>query len=537
MKGLGKARRKIGRRLSALRLAAASTLVAACIAALPAGANAAATLVTAWGATGSGPGQFSNPSDLAVGPNGDIYVVDRDNHRVQQFSPDGVFIREWGTFGSGLGQFSSPHGIDADSAGNLYVTDRGNHRIVKYGPDGTFERMWGEGVSTNTNGSFEVCTTAPCFGGFPDTFPGAVSAPEGVTVDAFDNIYVSEFFGTQRVQVFRPDGSLTGISWGSVGTGNGQFNRPTAVAASNNGEIYVSDRDNHRVQKFDSAGNFVTALGTGAPGPAPGQLFGPHGVAVDPDGNVWVADRSNSRMQRFAADGTILESFNTFSVPSPGPTGANTFGPVGVDVDPQGDLYVIDTQTSSRVLRLRPVPAPVQGKTVNASTVSGKVLVDVPGDGQGFIALDEATQVPVGTKVDTRRGRVAITSAASQGGTQSADFFDARFQIRQRAKKDLTTMKILERPQCGGGRDSRDELAARKRKPGLWGSGNGHFATQGNHGSASVRGTEWLLFEACGGVTGVKVKEGSVKFRNFYTRRSTIVNAGETAIARPLKGR
>ena len=210
-----------------------------------------------------------------------------------------------------------------------------------------------------------------------------------------------------------------------------------------------------------------------------------------------------------------------------------------MDIDPRsGDLYVIDSQVNTaRVLRLRPTSGPVQGETVNASVVSGTVLVDVPGGGQGFIPLEEATQLPVGTKVDTRDGRVAITSATSQGGTQSADFFDARFQIRQKANKDLTTMKILERPQCAGSRDGRNQLGKRKRKPGLWGSGNGNFATQGNHGSASVRGTEWLLFEACGGITGVTVKEGSVKFRNFYTRRSTVVNAGETEIARPVKGR
>ncbi len=531
-----KGRGAIRERGSALRVAVLSASVLACISALPAGANAAATLVTLWGSPGTGPGQFDFPSDLAIGPfNGDVYVVDRDNHRIQQFTSEGVFIRAFGSFGSGAGQLSSPHGIDIDSAGKLYVADRGNHRVVKFGESGGYERTWGKGVATGQGGGFELCTSA-CFAGTPDVTPGAFASPEGVTVDAFDNVYVSEFFGDQRVQVFSTEGDLTGVSWGSFGSGNGQFDRPTALAASNAGEIYVSDRDNNRIQKFDPDGSFVTTWGT--LGIAAGQFNSPHGVAVDPAGNVWVADTANLRMQQFSPGGTLLDSFANFDVPAPAPTGTTGFQPFGVDVDPQGDLYVIDTQANfARVLRLRPVPAPVLGKTVNASTVSGKVRVDVPRDGQGFIALDEATQVPVGTKVDTRRGRVAITSATSQGGTQSADFFKARFQIRQRAKKDLTTMKILERPQCGVGRDSREELASRKRKPGLWGSGNGNFATQGNHGSASVRGTEWLLFEACGGVTGVRVKEGRVRFRNFYTRRSTIVNAGETAIARPLKGR
>ncbi len=94
-------------------------------------------------------------------------------------------------------------------------------------------------------------------------------------------------------------------------------------------------------------------------------------------------------------------------------------------------------------------------------------------------------------------------------------------------------MRLRERPKCGGVGGSRDTLASHKRRPGLWGSGNGNFATQGNHGSASVRGTKWLIFEACGGITGTKVKQGRVLSRNFYTGRRTIVRAGETAIARP----
>ena len=521
---------------AALRLAAVSALVLACAAALPAGASAAATLVTLWGSQGSGPGQFSNPDDLAVGPFGDIYVADTDNHRIQQFNSDGVFIREFGSFGTGAGQLSSPHGIDVDATGKVYVADTGNHRVVRFGETGAFERAWGKGVATGpASNNFELCTSS-CFAGVSDTTPGAFSSPQGLTVDAFENVYVSEFFGNQRVQVFRPDGTLTGVSWGSVGTGNGQFNRPIALAASNVGEIYVADRDNARIQRFDSAGTFLNTWGSS--GAASGQFLGSLSVAVDPSGNVWVGDRTNLRMQQFSPDGIFIDSFDSFDVPFPGPTGNNTFAPAGVDVDPQsGDLYVIDGQANfSRVLRLRPAPTPVQGETVSASVVSGKVLVDVPGDGKGFVPLDEGTPIPVGTKVDTRQGRVAITSATSDGGTQTADFFDARFQIRQRTGKDLTTMKILERPQCGGGRGSRDELASRKRRPGLWGSGNGHFASQGSHGSASVRGTEWLLFEACGGITGTTVKQGKVRFRNFYTRRTTIVNAGETAIARPVKG-
>ena len=256
--------------------------------------------------------------------------------------------------------------------------------------------------------------------------------------------------------------------------------------------------------------------------------------------NIWTMGRDGSNKDNLTDNNTV-----SFTQPAPSPQGTRIAAVGAVTTD--RDIWLMNADGTGQapietILSHDISPdwgvaaaAPVQGKTVNASVVSGTVLVDVPGGGQGFIPLEEATQLPVGTKVDTRDGRVAITSATSQGGTQSADFFDARFQIRQKANKDLTTMKILERPQCAGSRDGRNQLGKRKRKPGLWGSGNGNFATQGNHGSASVRGTEWLLFEACGGITGVTVKEGSVKFRNFYTRRTVLVNAGDTALAKPVK--
>ena len=97
--------------------------------------------------------------------------------------------------------------------------------------------------------------------------------------------------------------------------------------------------------------------------------------------------------------------------------------------------------------------------------------------------------------------------------------------------------RLLGRQQCTPAADAgsgRNALASRKRKPSLWGSGNGNFASSGNHGSASVRGTKWLIFEQCGGITGTFVKQGVVAFRNFYTGRTTLVRRGQTAFARPL---
>ena len=197
----------------------------------------------------------------------------------------------------------------------------------------------------------------------------------------------------------------------------------------------------------------------------------------------------------------------------------------------------VDTDDLDNVILGAPtdLPDPVLGVSVNLRPVSGVVTVDIPGDDQGFIPIEAAVQVPVTSKVNTRQGRVLLSSAKQEGGTQSALFYDGLFQIRQGTGSDLTKLRLRERPKCSGARGERSPRASRKRKPGLWGSGNGNFSTQGNHGSASVRGTEWLLFEACGGITGTTVKEGVVAFRNFYTRKTTLVRAGQTVLARPPK--
>ena len=182
------------------------------------------------------------------------------------------------------------------------------------------------------------------------------------------------------------------------------------------------------------------------------------------------------------------------------------------------------------------VPPPEQGETANLEPISGRVRVNIPRDGRGFIPIEEAVQVPVRTKVDTRNGRVELSTETEDGGTQSADFYGGVFQIRQGKRDDQTVARLLGRQRCTPAAGSgRDPLASRKRrKPSLWGSGNGNFASSGNHGSASVRGTTWLIFEQCGGITGTFVKQGRVTFKNFYTGRTRLVRRGQTAFARPL---
>jgi hypothetical protein len=91
------------------------------------------TFVTAWGSSGSGPGQFSYSEGIEVDGAGNVYVVDAGNSRVQKFTSDGTYLTEWGGYGSGNGQFSNPTYIGIDATSNLFVADNGNYRIQKFG--------------------------------------------------------------------------------------------------------------------------------------------------------------------------------------------------------------------------------------------------------------------------------------------------------------------------------------------------------------------------------------------------------------------
>src|SRR4051812_44238695 len=120
------------RRVRGVPIVLAVALVGGVLAMLPVADAAVPAPNFAWGSGGSGNGQFQSPSAVAVAPSGSVYVTDRLNNRVQQFTSAGVFVRKWGTAGTGVGQFSEPTGITVDPAGNVFVSDTGNNRIQKF---------------------------------------------------------------------------------------------------------------------------------------------------------------------------------------------------------------------------------------------------------------------------------------------------------------------------------------------------------------------------------------------------------------------
>jgi hypothetical protein len=176
-----------------------------------------------------------------------------------------------------------------------------------------------------------------------------------------------------------------------------------------------------------------------------------------------------------------------------------------------------------------PLPAPVAGKTVNVKPVSGKVTLKRPGSTH-YVALTEGAQIPVGTSIDTRAGRITITAAQGKGKTASADFFDGLFKLTQtRGSAPVTTLTLTEKLSCP--RSGRAAAAAKKKTRRLWGDGSGSFRTRGQYSSATVRGTRWLTQDACGS-TLTRVVRGAVSVRDEVKRKTVIVRAGKRYTAR-----
>jgi sugar lactone lactonase YvrE/predicted Ser/Thr protein kinase len=222
-----------------------------------------------------GSGQFMYPRGVAVGPDGTVYVADTGNNRIQRFSARGAFLQTWGSWGSGVGMFKDPRGVAVGPDGTVYVADTGNHRIQCFSARGAFLRKWG------TEGSGD----------------GQFMYPRGVAVGPDGEVYVADT-GNHRIQRFRADGTFL-WKFGTEGSGTGQFNSPSGVAVGLDGMVCVADTGNHRIQCFSARGAFLGKWGS--KGSGDGQFWSPTGVAVGPDGIVYVADSWNNRIQVFSA--------------------------------------------------------------------------------------------------------------------------------------------------------------------------------------------------------------------------------------------
>ena len=263
------------------------------------------------------------PFGVAVDSSGNVYVTDQGNNRVQKFTSTGTYISQLGC-PSGACSAGSANGQFMGPFG-VAVDSSGNVYVADYG-NNRVEKFTGTGTYLSQLG----CPTGACSSGSGN---GQFNEPSGVAVDSSGNVYVTDF-QNNRVEKFTSTGLFV-TKWGSLGSGDGQFDAPYGVAVDGSGNVYVADFGNDRVEKFTSTGLFVTKWGSG-PGSGNGQFDVPYGVAVDGSGNVYVADSGNHRVEKFTSTGTFVTKW--------GSLGSGFLE--GVAVDSGGNVYVTDTSYS-----------------------------------------------------------------------------------------------------------------------------------------------------------------------------------------------
>jgi CSLREA domain-containing protein len=199
-------------------------------------------------------------------------------------------------------------------------------------------------------------------------------------------------------------------------------------------------------------------------------------------------------------------------------------------------------------LAIRVLPVPEYGEEVNLFPVSGRVTIGVirrlrsgahaAQKGRSFVPLEQARQVPVGTFVNTRRGRVRLVSSRAPNSRriQSGEFFSGLFQAlqsRSRRARGLTelVLKGSSFRSCRRGARGKRAQAAQSIRRRLRANARGRFRTRGRHSAATVRGTVWLTADRCDG-TLTRVTRGRVAVRDFRRKRTVLVRAGKSYLAK-----
>ncbi|MCK4294982.1 MAG: 6-bladed beta-propeller, partial [Planctomycetes bacterium] len=224
-------------------------------------------VVTAFGRTGRGPGEFMYPRAIDIVGDDTLFVVDKTG-RIQRLSLEGEFLD---VIKMRQIEAGKPTGLSVAPNGNLYVADTHYHRVVIFSPDG--EMLDEFGRFGQENGCF-IYPTDVAF------------SPDG-------RIFVSEYGGNDRVSVFSDKGDFL-YCFGSPGDGQGQFSRPSALCVDRSRKrLYVVDACNHRIAIYDYDGKLLRYIGSAGRGP--GQLRYPYDLALLPEGTLVVCEYGNNR--------------------------------------------------------------------------------------------------------------------------------------------------------------------------------------------------------------------------------------------------
>jgi DNA-binding beta-propeller fold protein YncE len=261
---------------------------------------------------------FASVASVAITPDGNLMVLHRGDQAFLEFDGDGNFIRSFGE-----GMFGRAHGLRYDDDGNMWVTDGGGQTAMKLNPDGEVLITLG---TSGERGLWDEATGTQLF-----------DEPNDTAISSNGDLFVVQGHtrGEPRVLKFDSEGNFL-MMWGSRGDGPGQFSVAHSIVIDADDNLYVADRENQRIQIFDTDGNFIdqwtfgamvcalylgddgflyitsgfdaqivkldmegNVLGvTGSSGDGPNQYGEAHYLAVGPGQEIYVADVVNRRVEK-----------------------------------------------------------------------------------------------------------------------------------------------------------------------------------------------------------------------------------------------
>lgn len=269
------------------------------------------SLVKSWGMVAAG-WTWGEIVGLAVDAQDRVFVASRSQHPLAVFDTEGNLLETWG---DDVLFTNQAHGLFIDSVDNVYFIDAVNHCLLK------FDRMGALVMTLGTPGQAAIVDGAP------------FSGPTDAAVASTGELYVSDGYGNARVHKYSAAGELL-LTWGERGDGLGQFSISHSVRVDDQDRVWICDRENNRVQIFDSNGEYLRAWN---------DLLRPNTIHFDPHEPVVYVAELGRRLSIFALDdegfpGRLLAQWADLA-PSETP-GFWLGGPHGICTDRAGNLYV-----------------------------------------------------------------------------------------------------------------------------------------------------------------------------------------------------
>ncbi|MGK7394652.1 MAG: peptidyl-alpha-hydroxyglycine alpha-amidating lyase family protein [Candidatus Cyclobacteriaceae bacterium M3_2C_046] len=251
---------------------------------------------------------FGEATAIEVNSKGHIFVFNRGDHKLIEFDEQGNFIKE---IGAGNETFAVPHGLKIDHEDNIWTTDIRNHIIIKFSPAGEVLMVLGrKGIAGEFMGKWNYST---------------FNEPTDVAIAPNGDIFVSDGYKNSRVVKFNHKGELL-KTWGEAGDQPGQFKIPHTITVHND-KVYVGDRENKRIQIFDTEGNFLDQwTNTGYP----------YSIKIS-DNQLYTIDGVDCKLYKFDLEGNKLGEFGVRGFAS-----GEMSLPHWIDITDNNELFVAE---------------------------------------------------------------------------------------------------------------------------------------------------------------------------------------------------